>query len=48
MKTPILAALALLIGALAARAECTDHARLTCPEGQHWDAQTKSCISPSS
>lgn len=48
MKTPILAAFALVLGTLAATAQCADHVRLSCPEGQNWDETTKSCLAPSS
>lgn len=48
MKTPILAALALVLGTFAAAAQCTDHIRFSCPEGQQWDDTAKSCVAPSS
>ncbi|PTV94853.1 hypothetical protein C8J27_106121 [Rhodobacter aestuarii] len=40
---------ALIVAPLAASAQdCADRAKLTCPEGQHWDEKTKSCVIPSS
>ncbi len=49
MTAKLLLALALVVAPLGAAAEgCNDRIRFECPDGQHWDATTKSCVLPSS
>ncbi|MDF1620019.1 hypothetical protein [Pseudothioclava nitratireducens] len=49
MKRTILAAFVLALTPMAAAAfGCSERTAMSCPEGQSWDAETKSCVIHSS